>query len=139
MVFKQKHMCRKIFLSKITSYTKKCVGAVFSMHRFSSFWTFWKPFDPIQHLRGITFWILNFWQNWATLGSQLLGAYVIAKFFQGGYRTKMKIWSDENEKLVGKIFASSKTKTGAKTGVPKFFACGGLFSLWKHCKPLKNH
>ena len=67
MVFKQKHICRKIFLSKITSYTKKCVGAVFSMHRFSSFWTFWKPFDPIQHLRGITFWILNFWQNWATL------------------------------------------------------------------------
>ena len=38
------------------------------MHRFSSFWTFWKPFDPIQHLRGLTFWILNFWQNWATLG-----------------------------------------------------------------------
>ena len=38
------------------------------MHRFSSFWTFWKPFDPIQHLRGLTFWILNFWQNWDTLG-----------------------------------------------------------------------
>ena len=32
-------------------------------------------------------------------------SYVIAKFFQGGYRTKMKIWSDENEKLVGKFFA----------------------------------
>ena len=27
------------------------------MHRFSNFWTFWKPFDPIkiQNLRGITF------------------------------------------------------------------------------------
>ena len=33
------------------------------MHRFSSFWTFWKPFDPIQNLRGVTFWIFNFWQK----------------------------------------------------------------------------
>ena len=55
--------------------------------------------------------------------------YVIAKFFQGGYRTKMKIWSDRNEKLVGKFFARLRR---AKKGVPKFFACGGLFSSWRH-------
>ena len=55
--------------------------------------------------------------------------YVIAKFFQGGYRTKMKIWSDENEKLVGKFFARLRR---AKKGIRKFFACGGLFSLWRH-------
>ena len=30
------------------------------MHRFSCIWTFWKPFDPIEHLRGITFFRLNF-------------------------------------------------------------------------------
>ena len=47
----------------------------------------------------------------------LLKAYVIAKFFQGGgYRTKMKIWSDENEKLVGKFFVRLRR---AKKGVPK--------------------
>ena len=40
-----------------------CVKAPSSMHRFSSFWTFWKPFDPIQNLRGVTFWIFNFWQK----------------------------------------------------------------------------
>ena len=68
-VFKQKHLCWNTFLSKITSYTKKCVavGAVLSMHRFSSFWTFWKPFDPIQNLRGVTFWIFNFLHNGDTL------------------------------------------------------------------------
>ena len=27
------------------------------------------------------------------------------QIFSGGYRTKMKIWSDANEKLVGKFFA----------------------------------
>ena len=72
MIFKQKLIRRKIFLSKITSYTKKCVGAVFSIHRFSSFWTFWKPFDPIQNHRGVTFWIFNFWKNWDTLSYLIL-------------------------------------------------------------------
>ena len=32
-----------------------------------------------------------------------LQTYVIAKIFSGGYRTRMKIWSDENEKSVGKF------------------------------------
>ena len=58
-----------------------------------------------------------------------LCAYIIAKFFQGGYRTKMKIRSDENENQVGKFFARLRR---AKKGVPKFFACGGLFSSWRN-------
>ena len=37
--------------------------------------------------------------------------------------------SDQNENLVGKFFARLRR---AKKGVPKFFACGGLFSLWRH-------
>ena len=55
-------------------------------------------------------------------------------FFRG-------VW-DQNENLVGrklkigrKIFARLRR---AKKGVPKFFACGGLFSSWRHWKPLKN-
>ena len=91
MVFKQKHICRKIFLSKITSYTKKCVGAVFSMHRFSSFWTFWKPFDPIQHLRGLTFWIFNFWQNWDTLTTTLKKCLLSIDL---GYLLIFTFWED---------------------------------------------
>ena len=43
--------------------------------------------------------------------------------------------SDQNENLVGKFFARLRR---AKKGVPKFFACGGLFSLWRHWKPLKK-
>ena len=34
--------------------------------------------------------------------------------------------------------APKRTLRRAKKGIPKFFACGGLFSLWRHCKPLKN-
>ena len=56
--------------------------------------------------------------------------YVIAKFFQGGLgpkwksgRTKMKNWSEN--------FSHASV-------VPKFFACGGLFSLWRHWKTAKN-
>ena len=37
--------------------------------------------------------------------------------------------SDQNENLVGKFFARLWR---AKKGVRKFFACGGLFSLWRH-------
>ena len=62
------------------------------------------------------------------LGACSLQSYVIAKFFQGGV-------SDQNENLVGKFFARLRR---AKKGVPKFFACGGLFSSWRHWKPLKN-
>ena len=51
------------------------------------------------------------------------------QIFSGGYRTKMIIWSDENEKLVGKFFARLWR---AKKGVPKFFACAGLFSSSRH-------
>ena len=38
------------------------------------------------------------------------------QIFSWGYRTKMKIWSDENEKLVGNFFARL---WHAKKGVPK--------------------
>ena len=91
-------------------------------------------------------------------------AYIIAKFFQGGYRTKMKIRSDENENQVGKFFARlrrakkglfslwshwkitkkplnfQKTSIFEKKGSQNFFACAvaGFFSLWKHWKPLKT-
>ena len=50
--------------------------------------------------------------------------------------------SDQNENLVGR-----KLKIGQKIfcappahekGVPKFFACGGLFSSWRHWKQLKT-
>ena len=46
------------------------------------------------------------------------------QIFSGGSRTKIKKWSDENEKLFGKFFARHRR---AKKGVPKFFTCGGLF------------
>ena len=47
MVFMQKHLRRKMLLSKIASYAQIEVGAPFSMLRFSNFLTFWKPFDHI--------------------------------------------------------------------------------------------
>ena len=37
--------------------------------------------------------------------------------------------SDENEKVLGKFLARLRR---AKKGVPKFFACAGLFSSWSH-------
>ena len=50
--------------------------------------------------------------------------------------------SDENEKVLGKFLARLRR---AKKGVPKFFACGGLFfvvealkTVKKPLKPLKN-
>ena len=61
--------------------------------------------------------------------------YIIAKFFQGGYRTKMKIRSDENENQVGKFFARLRR---AKKAVPKFFACGGLFFVVEALKTVKT-
>ena len=47
--------------------------------------------------------------------------YVIAKFFQGGYRTKMKIWSENFPRASGtqkKGFANFSPAAG-------FFRCGG--------------
>ena len=51
-------------------------------------------------------------------------SYIIAKFFKGRYRAKMKIWSDENEKLVEKFFALLRL---AKKGIPEFFAAAAFF------------
>ena len=51
-------------------------------------------------------------------------SYIIAKFFQGGHRTKMKMWSDENEKLVGKFSCASGAK---KKGFPNFSPVAGFF------------
>ena len=42
------------------------------------------------------------------------------QIFSWGYRTKMKIWSDENEKLVEKFFAHKK-------GFPNFSPAPGFF------------
>ena len=53
---------------------------------------------------------------------KIIYSYIIAKFFKGGYRTKMKIRSENFSRASG----------AQKKGVPKFFACGGLFSSWRH-------
>ena len=45
-------------------------------------------------------------------------------FFRGGYRTKMKIWSDENEKLVGKFLRASGAQ---KKGFPNFSPAADFF------------
>ena len=43
--------------------------------------------------------------------------------------------SDENEKVLGKFLARLRR---AKKGVPKFFACGGLFFVVEALKTAKN-
>ena len=61
-----------------------------------------------------------------TPGSSNVSVSIIRylQIFSGGYRTKMKIWLDENEKLGGEFFVRL---WGAKKGIPKFCACAGLF------------
>ena len=54
-------------------------------------------------------------------------AYVITKFFGGS--------SDKNEKVLGKFLARLRR---AKKGVPKFFACGGLFFVVEALKTVKK-
>ena len=49
-------------------------------------------------------------------------AYVIAKFFQGGYRTKMKNWSENFSRASG----------AQKKGFTNFSPAPGFFSLWRH-------
>ena len=43
--------------------------------------------------------------------------------------------SDENEKVLGKFLARLRR---AKKGVPKFFACGGLFFVVEALKNVKK-
>ena len=43
--------------------------------------------------------------------------------------------SDENEKVLGKFLARLRR---AKKGVPKFFACAGLFFVMEALKTAKN-
>ena len=46
------------------------------------------------------------------------------QFFQGGYRTKMKIRSDENENQVGNF---SRASSAQKKGFPNFSPAVGFF------------
>ena len=63
--------------------------------------------------------------NSSGVGNKRGGIIRYRQIFSGGYhRTKMKIWSDENEKLVGKFFARLWC---AKKGFPNFSRAAGFF------------
>ena len=68
------------------------------MHRFSSFWTFWKPFDPIQNLRGVTFWIFNFWQNVDTLMQVRYSVWSEKGFVKSPFFKRLKIFMKKSWK-----------------------------------------
>ena len=64
--------------------------------------------------------------------------YIVTKFFQGGYRTKMKIRSVENEKQVGKFFARKKRGSQIFRLRRAFFVVEALKPAKKPLKTAKN-
>ena len=68
---------------------------------------------------GITEWRMpSFQLSVSYLDSvHMCAAYVIAKFFQGGYRTKMKIWSENFSRASGV----------QKKGFPNFLPAAAFF------------
>ena len=66
-------------------------------------------------------------ENWFT-------AYVIAKFFQGGYRTKMKIWSENFSRASGAQKRDSQIFRLCRA----FFVVEALKTAKKPLKTAKN-
>ena len=92
----------------------------------------------MPHCRHIFFPCINFsYTKWAKICMPRL-IHHRQIFSGGGYRTKMKIWSDENEKLVGKFPAppTSKNRSSNFSPVPGFFRCGGTE---KSLKTVEKH
>ena len=87
---------------------------------------------------GLLFSVYNISKNYLTFNDSWIDIYKICQsvffslpvsiryrqIFSGGYRTKMKIWSDENEKLVGKF---SRASGAQKKGFPNFSPAAGFF------------